>query len=290
MNRVLRSHTGVARWILSAPLLVLLAALVAYPTVVGVRTSFTRDILSEFEITPAGWSNYTALLADPNFWSSLRFTVFYAISVTFIELVLGFAIALLFDRVFPGKRFIFSAVLIPIMIAPSLMAVMYRLMLNENIGVIPGFLEQLGMSFALFESPTVIPVLLILDIIQFTPFTFLLFYSALQSVSSEMYEAAAVDGASYWQTVRRVVLPILTPAIWVILVLRLLDAIRTFDVVYILTGGGPGTSTTTAGIYVYKKAFVEGDFGVAASAAIVLVVLFLPLVPLAINRLTPKAP
>jgi multiple sugar transport system permease protein len=201
-----------------------------------------------------------------------------------IELTLGLGLALLFDRIFPGKRFLFSLMLIPIMIAPSLMAVMFRLILNENIGIIPGLLSKVGLSYSIFDQNNIFTSLIILDVIEFTAFTFLLSYSALQNMSSEIYEAAAIDGANKRQTLLRITLPILKPALAIVFLLRILDSIRTFDSIYILTGGGPGTSTQTVGIYIYKTAFIYGDFGLAAAAAIVLVLLLTPFMPFIIKQ------
>jgi multiple sugar transport system permease protein len=278
--------TGLARWVLSAPLLVLLVAMVARPLWQGIRTAMSHDLLSQFDITPAGFENFSTVIHDPNFWGAAWFTVRYAVSATLLAVLLGFGLALLLDRVFPLKRWAFSAVLVPIMIAPSLMGVMYRLLLNENVGVVPAALAKVDISLHLFSGSAVVPLLITLDVLQYLPFAFLLFYSSLQSFPTELHEAAAVDGAGYWRTVRSVVVPVLAASFIVVGLLRLLDALRTFDVVYVLTGGGPGTMTNTLGIYIYKKAFVEGDFGVAAASALVLVLLLMPLIPAAVRRLT----
>jgi len=274
----------VAGWILSAPLLILLAGLLVWPVYLGIQTSMTHDVLSEFETYPVGLENFRSILTEPNFWSSIRFTLIFALTVTIIELILGFSLALLFDRIFPGKRILFSLMLVPIMIAPSLMAVMFRLILNENIGVIPGILEKIGLSYSVFDQNNVFTSLVLLDVIEFTAFTFLLSYSALQNMPQEIYEAASIDGANARQTLWRVTLPMLKPALAIVFLLRILDSIRTFDSIYILTGGGPGTTTQTVGIYIYKTAFIYGDFGMAASAAILLVLLLAPFMPSIIKQ------
>ena len=284
MSTTFNRERKVAGWVLSAPLLILLAGLLVWPVYLGIQTSMTHDVLSEFETYPVGLENFRSILTEPNFWGSIRFTLIFALTATIIELILGFSLALLFDRVFPGKRVLFSLMLVPIMIAPSLMAVMFRLILNENIGVIPGILEKIGLSYSIFDQNNVFTSLIILDVIEFTAFTFLLSYSALQNMPQEIYEAAAIDGASSRQTLWRVTLPMLKPALAIVFLLRILDSIRTFDSIYILTGGGPGTTTQTVGIYVYKTAFIYGDFGLAASAAIVLVLLLAPFMPSIIKQ------
>ena len=284
MSTTFNRERKVAGWILSAPLLILLAGLLVWPVYLGIQTSMTHDVLSEFETYPVGLENFRSILTEPNFWSSIRFTLIFALTATIIELILGFSLALLFDRVFPGKRVLFSLMLVPIMIAPSLMAVMFRLILNENIGVIPGVLEKIGLSYSIFDQNNVFTSLIALDVVEFTAFTFLLSYSALQNMPQEIYEAASIDGANARQTLWRVTLPMLKPALATVFLLRILDSIRTFDSIYILTGGGPGTTTQTVGIYIYKTAFIYGDFGLAASAAIVLVLLLAPFMPSIIKQ------
>ena len=274
----------VSAFVLASPLLLFLSALVVWPIYLGIKTSLSRDLLSEFEITPAGLDNFKAILSTPDFWSALRFTILFAVVATLLEGLLGFLLALVFDRKFPGKRTLFSMVLVPIMIAPSLMAVMYRLILNENIGVIPGFLQKFGWDISIFDQKYVFFTLVCLDAIQYTSFAFLLVYAALQNIPQEIYESAAIDGARYRQVIARITIPMLRPALAIIAMLRLIDSFRTFDTIYILTGGGPGTSTQTIGIYIYKTAFITGDFGMASAASVTLVLLLAPLMPWIIKQ------
>ena len=274
----------VSAFVLASPLLLFLSALVVWPIYLGIKTSLSRDLLSEFEITPAGLDNFKAILSAPDFWIALRFTILFAVVATLLEGLLGFLLALVFDRKFPGKRTLFSMVLVPIMIAPSLMAVMYRLILNENIGIIPGFLQKFGWDISIFDQKYVFFTLVCLDAIQYTSFAFLLVYAALQNIPQEIYESAAIDGARYRQVIARITIPILRPALAIIAMLRLIDSFRTFDTIYILTGGGPGTSTQTIGIYIYKTAFITGDFGMASAASVTLVLLLAPLMPWIIKQ------
>lgn len=284
MSHTFNKERKIAGWILSTPLLLILSTLLIWPLYLGIQTSMTHDVLSEFETYPVKFQNYENLIFEPNFWSSIKFTLFFAFTATLLELILGFGLALLFDRKFPGKRVLFSLMLVPIMIAPSLMAVMFRLILNENIGIIPGILNQVGLSYSIFDQKNIFSSLILLDIVEYTAFTFLLSYAALQNMSSEIYEAAAIDGADKRQILTNITLPILKPTLAIVLLLRFLDSIRTFDSIYILTGGGPGTTTQTVGIYIYKTAFIYGDFGLAAAAAIVLVLLLAPFMPWIIKQ------
>lgn len=284
MTKTYNRERKIAGWILTAPLLLFLACFLIYPIFIGVKTSLSRDRLSEFEVTAAGLNNFKELLAAPNFWHALRFTLVYAAMVTLLEVILGFALAVLFDRYFPGKRVLFSFMLVPIMIAPSLMAVMFRLILNENIGVIPHILRNLGADFSIFDQRFIFYTLIVLDILEYTAFTFLLSYAALQNMPQEIYESASIDGASGRQILARIVIPILRPVLAIVFLLRFLDSIRTFDSVYILTGGGPGVTTQTIGIYIYKTAFIYGNFGLAAAASLLLVLMLSPFMPWIIKQ------
>jgi multiple sugar transport system permease protein len=278
--------TRIAAWVLSAPLLLFFAFMLAYPLAVGLQTSVSLNRLSEPVNSFSGIDNFVRIANDPDFWGSILFTIQFAAIATVIQLIAGFLLALVFDRKIPAKAALFSAILVPIMIAPSLMAVMYRLLLNQNIGAIPEVFSIFGVEVSLFSPATIFPLLILLDCIQFIPFTFLLFYASLQNIPDDLYEAASLDGAKYAQTIWRIVLPILKPAIVVVVLLRVLESIRNFDVIYILTGGGPGTITQSVGIYIYKTAFQQGDFGAAAAASVILVLLLAPFTPWIIKRLS----
>jgi len=242
---VIKGRNRGAAFVLASPFLLFLSVLVVWPTYLGIKTALSRDLLSEFEITPAGLDNFRAILA---------------------------------------QTFLFSVTLVPIMIAPSLMAVMYRLILNENIGIVPGALRNIGLEFSIFDQRYVFWTLVSLDVLQYTSFAFLLIYAALQNMPNEIYESAAIDGASPRQIIARITIPILRPAIAIIALLRLIDSFRTFDTIYIMTGGGPGISTQTIGIHIYKTAFITGDFGLASAASVLLVMLLAPFMPFIIKQ------
>ena len=175
--------------------------------------------------------------------------------------------------------------LVPIMIAPALLGVMFRLLLNGDIGLIPALLDKIGLQVSLFAPGSVVPLLVVLDVLQWTPFTFLIIYAGLQSFPTDLLEAAQIDGAGRLRTLVSVLIPIMKPVIFAAVFLRLIDAIRTFDVIYVLTAGGPGTKTTTLSIFIYKTAFESGGFGLAAAASTVIMIVLLPLVPLLVKRI-----
>ena len=279
-----RRNRGTA-WVLMTPLLVFAAAFIAYPLFKGIQTSFVGLTLQDPSAPFVGFANYIKLFASPGFLNAARFTVLFAIGVTAIETVTGIGLALLVNRQFPGKKALFSFLLLPIMIAPALLGIMFRLALNGDIGLIPAILHKFGLTVSLFAPSTIIPLIVVLDVVQWTSFTFLVIYAGLQSFPTEVLEAAAVDGAGRWSMLTSVILPILSPVIFAAVFLRLIDAIRTFDVIYVLTAGGPGTITTTLSIFVYKSAFVNGNFGVASAASTVIMLALLPFVPFIVKRI-----
>ena len=279
------SRGAAAKWVLGSPLILFAAIFVAYPVYQGVQTGFFGLSLQSPTVPFTGLSNFTEVLTDPGFLAAARFTVLFALAVTVLETVLGFGLALLMNRQFPGKRVFFTMLLVPIMIAPALMGVLFRLLLNGDIGLVPALLHGIGVDISLFAPDTIVPLLVLLDILQWTPFTFLIIYAGLQSFPTDVLEAAQIDGAGWWRTLGSVVIPIMRPIIFAAVFLRLIDAIRTFDVIYVLTAGGPGTKTTTMSIYIYKTAFESGQFGLAAAASTIVMIALVPFVPLLVKRI-----
>ncbi len=273
------------KWILGSPLLVFAAVFVAYPLFQGVQTGFYGLSLQKPDVAFTGLQNFVDVITDPGFLGAARFTVLFGVLVTVVETVLGFGLALLVNRDFPGKRVFFTMLLVPIMIAPALLGVMFRLLLNGDIGLVPSLLRSVGLDVSLFAPETVVPLLVVLDILQWTPFTFLVIYAGLQSFPTDVLEAALIDGAGRWRTLVSVVLPIMKPVLFAAVFLRLIDALRTFDVIYVLTAGGPGTTTTTLSIYVYKTAFESGQFGLAAAASTIIMIALMPVVPILVRRI-----
>jgi multiple sugar transport system permease protein len=269
---------------LSAPLLLFLLAFTVFPAGLGFWISMTdRSVLrrtAEF----TGTENFSRTLADDRFWEAVWFTARFTVVTTAVVLVTGTALALLVQKRFPGKQVFLTILLLPIMVAPALMGIMFRLALNSSTGVVPAFLRLFGFDPQLFDPARVVPLLMTLEVVQWTPFTFLVIYAGLQALPGEVFEAAEIDGAGRWQRTRFLTLPLLRPVLFAAGFLRAVDALRTFDVIYVLTGGGPGTMSETVSIYIYKKAFVEGSFGLATAAAVLILLLLIPLVPVVIKR------
>lgn len=281
-----RRKRTTAAAILSLPLILFAAVFVIYPLASGALTAFQSSTLLNQTNELNGIDNFVALFRSDGFAKAAGFTVGFSAVVVAIEMVLGFGLALLMNRAFPGKKLFFTLLLLPIMVAPALLGVMFRLLLNGDIGALPALLDSFGLSVSLFSPDSIIPLLVVLDVLQWTPFTFLIIYAGLQSFPTELLEASAMDGASYFRSLTAIIVPVLKPVLFAAFFLRAIDAIRTFDVIYVLTAGGPGTSTTTLSIYIYKTAFEAGDFGKAAAAALVVLVVLIPFVPFIVRRIS----
>jgi multiple sugar transport system permease protein len=275
----------VPKWVLGSPLIVFALIFVAYPVYQGIQTGFYGLSLQNPQTLFTGLDNFVTVLTDPGFLAAAKFTVLFALAVTTIETVLGFGLALLVNRDFPGKKVFFTMLLVPIMVAPALLGVMFRLLLNGDIGLVPAVLRSVGLDISLFAPNTVVPLLVLLDVLQWTPFAFLIMYAGLQSFPTDVLEAAQVDGAGRLRILRSIIAPIMKPIIFAAVFLRLIDALRTFDVIYVLTAGGPGTKTTTMSIYIYKTAFESGQFGLAAAASTIVMIVLLPFVPVFVKRI-----
>jgi multiple sugar transport system permease protein len=261
-------------WGLIAPALVILALVVAYPLLYSFKTSLTSLNLSVPGQHFVGLDNYKGVFSDSRFWNSARVTGLFVVVVVSVELVLGFAIATLLARLARARRWVLPAVLLPMMVTPVIMGLMWKYMLSEDFGVVNWFLQQLHLPVKdwLSNTSTALPTLMAIDIWMWTPFMALILLAGMLSLPREPFEAAAMDGASRWMTLRRVTLPLLKKVILVAVLLRAVDALQTFDVVFVTTKGGPGIKTELASFYAYKQGFEFFDMGYALALSWVLVI------------------
>ena len=272
LSRRLRTGGGerALPYLLIAPTVAVLLALSIYPLVYSVKVSLQTD---------SGWtlSHFTRLLTDDFFRSALAHTLCYAAIALTVEFLLGLALAVLLNRELRGRSFFRAALLVPMMLPPVVVGVVWRLMLNPNFGAINGTLQGAGINteqLTWTASPTLaFASVVMVDIWQWTPFMFLILLAGLQAIPDEPYEAALIDGSSAWQTFRHVTLPLLKPAILIALLLRTMDLLRVFDQIFIVTEGGPGSATETISLYIHRTAFRFGDFGYAAAMSFVLLIL-----------------
>jgi multiple sugar transport system permease protein len=259
---------------LVAPALVVLLTLSIYPLIYSITISLQQQTASGVV-----WSlvHFKRLASDGFFQTALVHTVVYATAALTCEFLLGLGLALLLNQQIRRRELFRASLLVPMMLPTVVVGVVWRLLLHPNFGAINGTLKQIGIdteSLTWTASPRLAFLAVIaVDVWQWTPFVFLVLLAGLQAIPQEPYEAALIDGSTRWQTFRHVTLPLLKPAILIVLLLRTMDLLRVFDQVFILTEGGPGFGTEMISLYIYRTAFRFFDFGYAAAMSFVLLLL-----------------
>jgi trehalose/maltose transport system permease protein len=265
-------------WLLLTPTLAIVAFVALWPLAQTIWTSFTNARLAS-GITPkfVGLDNYAALLSDGFWWSAVGTTIAFTALTVIFEFLLGLGIALVINSNFKGRGLVRTAMLIPWAIPTVISAMMWKWMYHDVYGVINDLLVNklgiLNQNVAFTSSPALaLPAIAAVDIWKTTPFVALLLLAGLQVISSDVYEAATVDGASRWQQFLRITLPLLRPAIAVTLIFRTLDALRVFDVFYTMFGARPDTQTMAIYNQQYIVAFSNLGYGAAISVAIFIII------------------
>jgi multiple sugar transport system permease protein len=246
------------------PALSVTLAVMIYPLFYSLWLSTQRFTLKRpDEISFIGLKNYLDVLEDDVFRTSIVNTLVYMAGAVSIEFFLGFGLALLLNRKLRAEGLLRTSFLIPIVLTPVVAALMATYLLNPDFGIVN---YLLGREIPWLGDPRLAMVSIIaLDVWRNTPFVFLVLLAGLQAIPAERYEAAAIDGANYWQTLRHVVLRQLQPLIMIVLLIRIMDVFREFDTPFILTGGGPGNATEMVALYTYRIGFKYLDMGYAAA-------------------------
>jgi multiple sugar transport system permease protein len=266
------------------PALLLLVAIVVGPFLYTIALSFTDKsyALPDHDGNFVGFDNYRRLVRDdPVFWDSFKTTLRFVVTAVSIEMILGFLIALALAGQLARRRFVLTLVLVPMMIAPVAVGLIGKLMLQGEFGMLTYYLRWLGImgeQTAMLSDPDLaLRAIVLMDIWQWTPFVALVMLAGMLSLPREPFEAATMDGAGRLRILWDVTLPLLRPIIGLVLLLRSIDAFKEFDKVFILTGGGPGTSTELLSIYAWRVNFRDWDLGYGAVCAfmVYLVVLIL---------------
>jgi multiple sugar transport system permease protein len=275
-------------FVLIAPAMGLLLAINVFPFLFAVYISFHYWTLSR-PIPPrfVGWLNYRELFADERFLQSLITSVQFVVTAVSIEMLLGFALAFAFNAKLKGLVTLRKIALLPIMVTPLATGLVWFYIFNENFGAANWFISLLGFERVGFltQGSTALLSIAIADVWQWTPFIMLVLFAALQSLPEYAFEAAKMDGLNSWQTFWRVTLPLLRPAIMVVLVLRVVDALRMIELVFLMTKGGPGGDTEVLPWYLYTTGFQSLDLGYAAAMAVVMIILVTIIAQLLIRRL-----
>lgn len=275
-------------WFL-VPLVVLLVGLTIYPVVTSIQTSFTNLNLARprAPVLFIGFDNYLNMFRSEIFWITMRNTIVMVFGAVIVQFVGGFVIALLLDRELPGVGIVRTLLLLPLMVTPVVGALVWSLMLNPSTGVITYFLQSIGWAnppVFLGSGNLAMASIVFVDAWQWTPFVMLLLLAGLQGIPKEFYEAAELDGANFVQRIRFIVLPALRPLIGVVLLLRVMDAFKIFDKIYILTAGGPGSATETVAFHAYRQGFGFFRMGYASALSMILLIVVLIVSVLLIRR------
>ncbi|TAG00957.1 MAG: sugar ABC transporter permease [Burkholderiales bacterium] len=259
-----------------APAILVMAAACLYPVLKAFELSgYKWDMGTAASSAQwVGFDNFIAAFSNPQVWSSLSTTLLFAAVCVSAEMVLGIALALALERQVRGMAVFRTIFILPMMIAPIAVGLAWRYMFDAQFGLINALLGVVGIAPKTWlADPTLAFVAIVIaDIWQWTPFVFIMMLAALAGVDRSVLEASRIDGARMWHEIFLVKLPMVMHVIAITLVMRLIDAFRVLEVVYVLTFGGPGNSTEILALHVYKTAFIGQQIGVAAAVSILLLV------------------
>ncbi len=264
---------------ITIPALLIMLVVFIFPLLFSLYTSLHR-----FEITRPdrtrfiGLENYATILQDSDFQRALGNTLIYVVVAVPIEFAIGLVLALALATITRGRGMFRTLLVIPQMLAPAVMALMWKFMYNDELGIINHLLREFGVNrppLWLTDTPLALFSIIIVEIWATVPIFVLLLLAGLLSIPQEYYEAAAIDGGTPLAIFRHVTLPLLQPVILVALLIRGMDAFRVFDLVYVLTGGGPALRTDVLSYFVFRTAFTDRDFGLASAAAWIVSIILL---------------
>jgi multiple sugar transport system permease protein len=266
------------------PAAVAMGAVAVYPLVYSIKASFHHYRFGR-DFGSTGWTNYHNVIHDTTFWTAIGTTAKYVGLAVAIETLLGLGLALLVSREMRFGGLVRVGLILPMTIAPVVVGVIWRLMYASDIGVVNPIFSSLGLgnpNVLAHEGSAFIGVVAV-DVWEWTPLLFLIILAGLQSLPQEPIEAAKVDGAGSVRVFFDHTLPLLMPVLMVAVLLRLIDAIGTFDQIYVLTRGGPGASTQLISTYAYNTAFLFTQYGRAMAMVVALLVMTLLLTVVAIR-------
>lgn len=267
-------------WLLVLPACLFVIVLNIFPALFTIVSSLFRWNLASTRIPPRfiGFANYSELLLhEPLLLQAVRNTLMFIIGTVSLQVVAGIAIALLLNQGLKGTRVATALLLIPMTIAPAVVAWLFSVLLNESLGPINHVLSSIGL-FAppwLSDARWALPTIILVDAWQWTPFIVIITLAGLRSQPASVFEAAMLDGAGAWARFRYITLPLLRPMLTVAILLRTVDAFKMFDLVYLLTGGGPGTASQTLSLYGYRLGLVHFDVGRASTVSTIMLLIAL---------------
>jgi multiple sugar transport system permease protein len=264
--------------LLLLPAVAVIVAVLVYPVAYGAYLSlFNYQMTLSPDRTFTGLANYQKLFNDADFINSAWVTGRFTVMTVALEFLIGLGIALLLTLDFPARAIFRALVLLPLMVPPLVSGLLWRLMYDHELGVLSYFVRVLGGEPPVFLGDPDIALLAVsvTEVWRATPFMVLILLAALQSVPHELHEAAQIDGASAVQRFLAVTFPLILPVVLIALLFRTVDVLRTFDLVFLLTSGGPGTTTEVLSMFIYRYGFQSFDMGLTSAASMILFVLTL---------------
>jgi len=276
------------KYLLIGPAIFVLLLIGIFPLVYLLLVSFQGITMTETGTDFIGGANYAQLFDDARLWEALLHTVIFTVIALPLELLLGLTMAQLFLERLPGRQIFIALLVLPVVVSPIVSGATWSLMFNHRFGPINQIIgwiwgEELTLLWTI--SPHLVyPAILAAEVWQWTPFMFLLLLAALANVDKSQLEAAAIDGAGWWRTFFRIVLPAIWPVMAIAILIRGLDLFRLFDIVWALTKGGPGTMTETISIFTYIKGFQQFETSYTAAVAFLVIILLSVVVMLALKR------
>jgi multiple sugar transport system permease protein len=255
------------------PALIATIVVIVVPLLYSLGISFYRYILTDpANFRFVGFANYAQAFSDASFLNAIRITFIFTGGTVIAQFILGMAFALVVHNLSWGQGLVRTAMLVPIFMTPAVAAFMWRFILHPDLGIMNYFLSLAGLGRPVWLGDPKLALFSVMavDIWRNTPFMFLIFLAGMQSLPAELYEAAAVDGASPMQRFFSITLPLLTPLIMVALIIRGMDAIREFDIIFIMTGGGPGNATETIALATQRYSFKVYNMGLGSAVSYII--------------------
>lgn len=272
-----RFYLSDSPWVWLAPLIVILAAFAVYPLFYNIWLSFHEFVPRRRALEYVGTENWVTLWNDSRVWGALQVTLAYTGICLAIQLVLGMGIALLLDSDDPGFGLLRGVLTLTLVIPPAITGMMFLLMEDAQFGILPYVLRWLGVMSPqgqiLSDPNLALAGVMLADIWQWTPFMVLIFMAGLRALPRDPFESAMIDGANVFQVFFRLTLPMMWKVIAIAVLIRGIDLFRTFDYVYVMTSGGPGTATYTLSLYAWQQTFSFIKWGYGASISLLALVI-----------------
>jgi multiple sugar transport system permease protein len=265
-------------WPFVAPALIVVLAVIIFPWLFTIWMS-----LHEWKVgsptTFVGLANFVRLPNDPRFVEAIGHTMLYTALSVLLPLVFGTFAAVVFHQKFPARGFLRGVFIMPMMATPVAIALVWTMMFHPQLGILNYLLSLVGLPAQVwvFHPATVIPSLVLVETWQWTPLVMLIVLGGLAAIPAEPYESAQIDGANIWQVFRYITLPLITPFLFIAAMIRMIDAVKSFDIIFAITQGGPGSASETINLYLYSVAFTYYDIGYGSAIAVVFFALIVTL-------------